>query len=117
MEMKTWKADDVFVVQPLVKRIDSATATDFKATMIDYINGGNMRIVLNLSNVDFIDSTGLGMIISTLKSLGRDGIMTICCLSDIVKSLFSLTRMNRLFEISPSVEEAIRKAQGQPDHG
>ena len=112
MEMKTWKVGEVLIVQPMAQRIDSVTATDFKATMIDYILSGNQRIVLNLSSVDFIDSTGLGMIVSTLKSLGHEGVMAICCLSDIVRSLFTLTRMNRLFDIVPSVEEAIEKVQG-----
>lgn len=112
MEMKTWKEGDVLVVQPMVKRIDSVTANDFKGTMIDLINEGNMRIVLDLTTVDFIDSTGLGMVVSTLKSLGKDGVMAICCLSDIVKSLFTLTRMNRLFEIFPTVDEAVAKVRG-----
>lgn len=112
MEMKTSKTDDILIVQPMVKRIDAVTATDFKGTMVDLINNGNMKIVLDLSNVDFIDSTGLGMIVSTLKSLGSDGVMAICGLSDIVRSLFTLTRMNRLFDILPSVEEAIIKVRG-----
>lgn len=112
MEMKTWKDGDVLVVQPVVKRIDSASAAEFKGMMVDHINAGNMKIVLNLTDVDFIDSTGLGMIVSTLKSLGNGGAMAICCLSDIVKSLFTLTRMNRLFDIVPSVEEAVAKIRG-----
>jgi len=112
MEMKTWKEGDVLVVQPMVKRIDSVSATDFKGTMVDFINDGNLKIVLNLTDVDFIDSTGLGMIVSTLKSLGHDGVMAICCLSDIVKSLFSLTRMNRLFDIVSTVDEAVAKIRG-----
>ena len=112
MEMKTWKVGEVLVVQPMAKRIDSVTATDFKGTMVDYINDGNLKIVLNLTDVDFIDSTGLGMIVSTLKSLGSDGVMSICCLSDIVKSLFTLTRMNRLFDIVSTVDEAVAKIRG-----
>ena len=113
MEMKTRKIDDILIVQPMVKRIDSASAADFKATIVDYINNGNMKIVLNLANVDFIDSTGLGMIISTLKSLGSNGGMSICCLSNIVNSLFTLTRMNKVFEITLSEEEAIEKAKAK----
>ena len=109
MEMHSWKSGDILVVQPRVKRIDSASATDFKGTMVDFINGGNMKIVLDLSCVDFVDSTGLGMIVSTLKSLGQEGVLAICGLSDIVQSLFTLTRMSRIFDISASVDEAVGK--------
>ena len=117
MEMKTWSVDGILVVQPLVKRIDSVTATDFKGTMVDFINSGNLKIVLDLSNVDFIDSTGLGMIVSTLKSLGHEGVMAICSLSDIVRSLFALTRMNRLFDIAATAEEAIAKVRERQVNG
>lgn len=112
MNMDTMKADGVLVVRPMEKRIDAATALDFKGTMVNYISSGNMKIVLDLSNVDFVDSTGLGMIVSTLKTLGRDGIMAICSPTDIVSSLFHLTRMHRLFDIVPTVEEAVGKVKG-----
>lgn len=107
MEMNMWKEGSILIVQPMEKRIDSLTAADFKRIMIGVINKGNDKIALDLSNVDFVDSTGLSAIISVFKSIGNNGVFTICCLSDIVKSMFTLTHMNRLFNIFPSVEEAV----------
>lgn len=112
MEMDSRKAGDVLVVRLLVKRIDAATAMDFKGMMVDCINNGNLKIVLDLSAVDFVDSTGLGMIVATLKTLGSDGVMAICSPTEVVRSLFTLTRMNKLFDIVPTVEEAIAKVKG-----
>jgi anti-sigma B factor antagonist len=117
MEMHTYKIDDILVVQPLAKRIDAASATDFKGTMVDYINQGNLSIILDLANVDFVDSTGLGMIVAILKTLGKDGIMSLCGLSDIVTSLFTLTRMHRIFDIAPSVEESVVMVRRRTPHG
>lgn len=117
MEMHTYKIDEILVVQPLAKRIDAASATDFKGTMVDYISQGNLSIILDLANVDFVDSTGLGMIVAILKTLGKDGIMSLCGLSDIVTSLFTLTRMHRIFDIAPSVEESVVMVRRRKPHG
>jgi anti-sigma B factor antagonist len=108
MQLQETKTADVLIVKPLEKRIDAATATDFKQKMSDWINSGNRRIVLNLSKVDFMDSSGLGAIISTLKKIGDDGNIVICGIKETVMSLFRLTRMDRVFDIFPSEEAALK---------
>jgi anti-sigma B factor antagonist len=113
MQLQQEKMGDVLVVRPLEKRIDAATATEFKERMIDWIGSGNRRIVLNLSEVEFIDSSGLGAIVSSLKKIGNDGDLVICVVKETVMSLFRLTRMNRVFDIFPAEEEAIRALSGE----
>ncbi|MDY0186876.1 MAG: STAS domain-containing protein [Syntrophus sp. (in: bacteria)] len=107
MQLHQNKMGDVLIVRPLERRIDAATATEFKEKMSEWIGAGNRRIVLNLSEVDFIDSSGLGAIVSSLKKIGNDGDLVICSVKETVMSLFRLTRMNRVFDILPSEEEAI----------
>lgn len=107
MELEQKKMGEVLVVRPLEKRIDAVTATEFKEKMSDWIGSGNRRIVLDLSEVDFIDSSGLGAIVSGLKKIGNDGNLMICAVREPVMSLFRLTRMNRVFEIFPSEDEAV----------
>jgi len=107
MQLQEKKMADVLIVRPLEKRIDAVTAMDFKQKMSDWIDSGNRRIVLNLSEVDFIDSSGLGAIISGLKKVGNEGNLVICVVKETVMSLFRLTRMNRVFDIFPSEEEAL----------
>ena len=75
--------------------------------MVDWINQGNRRIVLDLSEVDFIDSSGLGAIVSSLKTLGNDGDLVICGIRETVMGLFKITRMNRVFQIFATESEAI----------
>ncbi len=107
MQLEDKKIGNVLIVKPLEKRIDASSATDFKGKMVDWVNGGNNRIVLNLSLVDFIDSSGLGAIVSSLKTIGNNGDLVICGVRDTVMSLFRLTRMNRVFQIFVSEEEAL----------
>jgi anti-sigma B factor antagonist len=112
MQIEGKKIDDMLVVTPLEKRLDASAATDFKGKIVDWINAGNNRIVLDLSLVDFIDSSGLGAIVSCLKTLGGSGDLIICGIKETVMSLFQLTRMNRVFQIFPTQAEALKASTG-----
>jgi anti-sigma B factor antagonist len=101
------EAGKMLVLKPMAKRIDAASSTDFKGQMVDKINEGWNRIILDLAEVEFVDSSGLGVIVSVLKTIGPNGDLVICGVRDTVMSLFRLTRMNRVFQIFASEEEAI----------
>lgn len=108
MEIEERKAGDVLVVIPRERRIDASVSTSFKGRMVDWINQGNRHIVLDLSEVDFIDSSGLGAIVSSLKTLGNDGDLVICGIRETVMGLFKITRMNRVFQIFADQREALK---------
>jgi anti-sigma B factor antagonist len=112
MQIQEKKIGNILIVKPSEKRIDASMATDFKGKMIDRINAGNKRIVLDLAGVDFIDSSGLGAIVSSLKSIGDDGDLVISGINDTVMTLFRLTRMNRVFQIFSTEEEALKALSG-----
>jgi anti-sigma B factor antagonist len=95
------------IVKPLEKRIDFKVATDFKDKMAELIESGNMFILLNMSDVEFIDSSGLGAIVSSLKRMKGRGDLFICGLKETIMMMFNLTRMNRVFRIFESEQEAI----------
>jgi len=107
MRIEESRNREVLVVKPMDRRIDASSAGAFKSLLYDRIQGGQRRIVLNLSEVDFIDSTGLGAIVSSLKAVGETGEIVISNPQETVMSLFRLTRMNRVFQILPSEEEAV----------
>ncbi|HOW55125.1 MAG TPA: STAS domain-containing protein [Syntrophorhabdaceae bacterium] len=108
MEIENRKIENILVVQPMEKRIDASVSTEFKGRMVDWINAGSRKIILDLSYVDFIDSSGLGAIVSSLKTIGNDGDLVICGIKETVMGLFRLTRMNRVFQIFSSQPEAIK---------
>lgn len=88
-------------------RIDAAAAIKFKDTIKDLTNAGSLDVVLDLEKVDFVDSSGLGAIVSIKKFLGPDRMLHLAALSPIVAKVFALTRMEKVFRIYPSAEDAL----------
>ena len=108
MDVDTKIVGKVLIVTPLEKQIDASVAMAFKGKMIDLIHSNNRHILLDLSRVEFIGSSGLGVVVSGLKTLGGEGDFVICNILKPVMSLFKLTRMDRVFRIYPSQEEALK---------
>lgn len=70
------------------------------------------RVVLDLKKVKFIDSTGLGILISLMRKLTEhEGKLRLAGLQEEVKSIFEITRLFRVFQISQSVETALQEIQ------
>ena len=107
MEISSEQRGNLLVVTLQGKRLEAATATFFKSTIADFINNGANRIILDLSQVDFVDSSGLGSIVSILKTLGEEGELVLCGISQTVMSLFKLTRLDRIFRIYATADEAV----------
>jgi len=96
--------------------LDASTAQRAKEAFGALIDGGAVRLVMDLSNLDYIDSAGLGVLVSTLKMLrARGGDLRLFGVKDSVKMIFDLTRLSRVFTIFPGKEEAL--ASFGLDHG
>lgn len=107
MKLSITRKDGVLIITPKVKRIDASIASDFKAKLIDFLDNGDKVIVINLSQVDFIDSSGLGAMVLILRRIGTDGKVKLCKLNESVRSIFELTRLDEVFEIHKSEEGAL----------
>ena len=107
MQVEAKKIQEILMVKVLAPRLDAREAVDFKTQMVECISSGQHTIVLNLAEVRFIDSSGLGAIVSTLKLLGREGNLVLCGVTDPVMSLFKLTRMDRVFQMFTSESDAL----------
>ena len=107
MHIEDKKLRNVLIVNILDKRLDANIAYEFKDKMASYISTGDHLIVLNISDVDYIDSSGLGAIVSSLKMLGDKGDIVICGTQDTVMRMFKLTRMNKVFRMYETENEAI----------
>lgn len=89
------------------ERIDAAAAIQFKDSVRDLIKGSDHPVVLNLENVEFVDSSGLGAIVAAKKFLGTDRPLHLAGLTPIVAKVFALTRMERVFQIYASAADAV----------
>jgi anti-sigma B factor antagonist len=100
-------------VRVLDKRMDAHGAPDFKQKLTAMVERGNRLIALDISNVEFIDSSGLGVLVSLLKQLGGQGEIAIGGVRDSVGGLFKLTRLDKVFQIFSDPQAAI-EALAQP---
>ena len=98
---------DVMVAKVLETRIAADVAARFKQALIGYVEKGHRKLVLDLSDVTFIDSSGLGALIGSLKAIGNDGELALCCARETVASMFKLTRMNKVFRMFDGPEQAV----------
>jgi anti-sigma B factor antagonist len=101
--------NNVLVVRVEEKRIDASKAPAFKDQMTQCIESGQNQIVLDLSQVDFIDSSGLGALVTCLKRLGPRGSLAVAGATGAVSRLFALTRMDRVFALHPNVDSAVEQ--------
>jgi anti-sigma B factor antagonist len=107
MRFEESNVGDVVVVKVLDGRIAADVAPRFKAHLAEHVSKGNCSMVLDLGAVTFIDSSGLGALVSSLKSMGKSGDMVICGAQGAVASMFKLTRMDKVFRMYPSAHDAV----------
>jgi len=100
--------DDERHVVAVRGEIDLFTAPDLKTTLLGAIDAGRSRIVVDLSETTFLDSTALGVLIGAVKRLrARDGALTIVNTDANIAKTFEITGLDQIFAISPTRDEAI----------
>jgi anti-sigma B factor antagonist len=88
--------------------LDAGNAKTFKSEVASVISPG-AKVVFDMSKLRFVDSSGLGAILSCLRQLHAvGGDLKLCAMNKPVRALFELVRMHRVFEIFNSSDEAIR---------
>lgn len=103
MEAETERHGTVLVVRIDEKRIDAAGAIAFKEAMRRATEGAQTRVILDLSRVEFLDSSGLGAVVSIMKQLGEGCRLELAGLAPAVAKVFRLTRMDQIFTIHPEL--------------
>lgn len=110
MELVAEQRDGVLIVRAMEDRIDAAGAIQFKERMRGLMQTGEARVVLDMSRVNFLDSSGLGAVVAVMKLLGPDRRLELAGLTPTVQKVFRLTRMESIFTIHPSVPEGMGHA-------
>ena len=105
MELKSQMRGDMLIVVALEDRIDAAGAIQFKDRMREIAQTPSARVMLDLSRVAFLDSSGLGAVVAVMKLLGPDRKLELAGLTPTVEKVFRLTRMDTIFTIHPQAPE------------
>ncbi|MFN3825181.1 MAG: STAS domain-containing protein [Pseudorhodobacter sp.] len=110
MELVTEKSGDLLRVTVQESRIDAASAIQFKERMREVTETSSGRVLLDLSQVLFLDSSGLGAVVAVRKHLGEDRPLDLAGLTPAVQKVFRLTRMDTIFTILPGPVDGLRDA-------
>jgi anti-sigma B factor antagonist len=107
MQLVVEQIGDVAVSSVPVEELDAGNAGEFKRDIAPVLDA-NAKVVLDLSRVRFVDSSGLGAFISCLRKLNaRGGDLKLCGMSKQVRGVFELVRMHRVFDILPGRDDAV----------
>jgi anti-sigma B factor antagonist len=109
MEIGRTDHGDIRALTPGGTRIDAANALAFKEAMRAAVAGHDGRVVVDMARIEFLDSSGLGALVATLKMLGRGRVLELARCGPIVLKVLRLTRMDSVF----TVHDALPWAPGQ----
>jgi len=108
MNVVSEEKNGVVVLYIKEERLDAHNSADLKALLLETFQKGQKNILIDLKEVRFIDSSGLGALVSGFKNaISNQGGLKLSSLQTQVKSMFELTRLHRVFEIFPSSVEAL----------
>ncbi len=108
MNIVSEEKNGVVILHLKEERLDAHNSGDLKALLLETFQQGHKNILIDLKDVRFIDSSGLGALVSGFKNaISNQGGLKLSSLQTQVRSMFELTRLHRVFEIFPSTTEAL----------
>ena len=88
--------------------IDIYTARRLRELLIDLVSTNSYQLVINLERVEFLDSTGLGVLVGGLKRVrAHDGSLELVCTQERILKIFRITGLTKVFAIHETVDQAI----------
>jgi anti-sigma B factor antagonist len=92
--------------------IDVYTAPRLREQLVDLVADGKYHLIVDMEKVDFLDSTGLGVLVGGLKRVrAHDGSLRLVCTQERILKIFRITGLTKVFPIHASVEEAVNASE------
>lgn len=107
MKLENMTTEDFTLVKIQESRLDAANSPELRVKVSELVESGVQRVILDISDVEFMDSSSLGVMVSILKMIGGSGDLVIAGAKGIVSDLFQLTRMDRVFRMTSDAESAV----------
>jgi anti-sigma B factor antagonist len=93
--------------------VDVLTSPRLKTALAGIVDSGATTLVLNLDQVRYMDSTGLGVIVSALKTIReKDGVIVLTGLSPHLMKIFEITGLRKIFDVYPTEGDALKACFG-----
>ena len=94
--------------------IDIYTAPRLRELLIDLVSKNDYQLVVNLEKVGFLDSTGLGVLVGSVKRVRpHDGSLDLVCTQERILKIFKITGLAKVFGIYQTVDQAIAANKGR----
>lgn len=101
--------NDGLVLLKLNGEVDVYTAPKLKSRLIDLVDQGKFKIIVDLEEVDFMDSSGLGVLVGGLKRVrSHDGAIALICTQENILKIFRITGLVKVFPIFENQDQAIQ---------
>lgn len=108
MQLTKERRGKVSVISLLASELDAGNVSEFREALANVLEDSDRFVLLDLSQVEFVDSSGLGTILSLLRRLiGAGGDLKVCGVDGPVRTLFELVRLHRVMDIFQDCESAI----------
>ena len=102
------RTDGPFQIIEVGGEIDVYTAPRLREAIVTAIEAGHTRLVIDVERVEFLDSTGLGVLVGALKKVRADGgTLDIVCTQERILKIFDITGLDKVFGLHQSVARAI----------
>lgn len=107
MKIEANHVQGVLIAHLKIDSLETGNVAEFRSAVTPLVER-NDRVVFDLSEVGFMDSTGLGAMLSCLRSLkARGGSLKLASLTPEVVQLFEMVMMDRVFEVFPTADDAV----------
>jgi len=111
MNLKTESNGGIVIVFVKEERLDAHNSGELKIELNRLFEAGTVNLIIDLKEVFFIDSSGLGVLVSGFKNAStRQGSIKLSGLQTQVKSMFELTRLHRVFDIFATADDALESS-------
>ena len=109
MKLSHREVDDVMILEPKGKIMGGPDATMLHDQLHDFIKENKRKVVIDLAKVDWMNSTGLGILISGLTTMrNNDGELKLANVTEKIESLLTITKLITVFECFDTVDEAVK---------
>ena len=107
LSLETRQENDHTIVE-VGGEIDVYTAPKLREQIIELVEAGQYHLIVDLEKVEFLDSTGLGVLVGGLKRVrGHDGSLQLVCTQERLLKIFRITGLSKVFAIHGSQSDAL----------
>jgi anti-sigma B factor antagonist len=105
-----------YTVVAVSGEIDVYTAPALREKLISLVDDGKYEIIVDMEAVEFLDSTGLGVLVGGLKRVrNHEGWIDLVCTNNRILRVFKITGLSKVFQIHDSVADAVAKHKEEPE--